>query len=178
MTTRPGLPLYMTLEKSLFARLLQSAAVSSVTRLGDFLDFGLLFKAFGNNYFVQISHIVTQYFAKVSKSIIFLVKSFLGNFYRHLATFYWSHWHHPLNRAGRDYTSCSITLQSVWRPPHRFRFSGRSEYRSPTPSLLLNFEFRVSPDIMNTKPMASQVQVQICYRANSTRLSWVPFERQ
>ena len=92
MTTRPGLPLYMTLEKSLFARLLQSAAVSSVTRLGDFLDFGLLFKAFGNNYFVQISHIVTQYFAKVSKSIIFLVKSFLGNFYRHLATFYWSHW--------------------------------------------------------------------------------------
>ena len=31
-------------------------------------------------------------FVKVSKSIIFLVKSFLGNFYRHLATFYWSQW--------------------------------------------------------------------------------------
>ena len=31
-------------------------------------------------------------FVKVSKSLIFLVKSFLGNFYRHLATFYWSHW--------------------------------------------------------------------------------------
>ena len=30
-------------------------------------------------------------FVKVSKSLIFLVKSFLGNFYRHLATFYWSH---------------------------------------------------------------------------------------
>ena len=30
------------------------------------------------------------YFAKVSKSLNFLVKSFLGNFYRHLATFYWS----------------------------------------------------------------------------------------
>ena len=29
---------------------------------------------------------------KVSKSIIFLVKSFLGNFYRHLAIFFWSHW--------------------------------------------------------------------------------------
>ena len=28
----------------------------------------------------------------VSKSIIFLVKSFLGNFYRHLAIFIWSHW--------------------------------------------------------------------------------------
>ena len=31
-------------------------------------------------------------FVKVSKSLIFLVKSFLGNFYRHLANFYWSHW--------------------------------------------------------------------------------------
>ena len=30
-------------------------------------------------------------FVKVSKSIIFLVKSFLGNFYRHLAIFIWSH---------------------------------------------------------------------------------------
>ena len=30
-------------------------------------------------------------FVKVSKSLIFLVKSFLGNFYKHLATFYWSH---------------------------------------------------------------------------------------
>ena len=65
-----------------------SYVVISVTRLGDFLDFGLLFKAFGNNYFVQISHIVTQYFVKVSKSIIFLVKSFLGNFYRNLAIFF------------------------------------------------------------------------------------------
>ena len=27
----------------------------------------------------------------MSKSIIFLVKSFLGNFYRHLAIFFWSH---------------------------------------------------------------------------------------
>ena len=28
----------------------------------------------------------------VSKCIIFKVKSFLGNFYRHLAIFFWSHW--------------------------------------------------------------------------------------
>ena len=32
-------------------------------------------------------------FVKVSKSFISLVKSFLGNFYRRLATFYWSHCH-------------------------------------------------------------------------------------
>ena len=31
-------------------------------------------------------------FVKVSKFIIFKVKSFLGNFWRHLAIFFWSHW--------------------------------------------------------------------------------------
>ena len=31
-------------------------------------------------------------FVKVLKSIIFLMKSFLGNFYRFLAIFFWSHW--------------------------------------------------------------------------------------
>ena len=51
----------------------------SVTRLGDLLHFGQIFKACRNNYFTQIAH--------KSKSLIFLVKSFLGNFYRHLATF-------------------------------------------------------------------------------------------
>ena len=34
----------------------------------------------------------TGNFVKVSKSLIFLEKSFLGNFYRQLAIFYWSHW--------------------------------------------------------------------------------------
>ena len=31
---------------------------TSVTRLGDLLDFGQLFKTFGNYYFFQISHIL------------------------------------------------------------------------------------------------------------------------
>ena len=31
---------------------------SSVTRLGDLLDFGKVFNAFGNNKFAQISHIL------------------------------------------------------------------------------------------------------------------------
>ena len=61
--------------------------VTSVTRLGDLLDFGQVLKAFGNNQFAKISHILSQFFVRVSKSIIFLVKSFLGNFYRHLAIF-------------------------------------------------------------------------------------------
>ena len=33
----------------------------SVTRLGDLLDFGQLFKAFGDNYFAQISLILRQF---------------------------------------------------------------------------------------------------------------------
>ena len=33
----------------------------SVTRLGDLLDFGQLFKGFGNNYFAQILHILRQF---------------------------------------------------------------------------------------------------------------------
>ena len=34
---------------------------SSVTRLGDLLEFGQIFKAFGNNKFAQISHILRQF---------------------------------------------------------------------------------------------------------------------
>ena len=33
----------------------------SVTRSGDFLDFGQLVKAFGNNLFAQISHILKEF---------------------------------------------------------------------------------------------------------------------
>ena len=33
----------------------------SVTRLGDLLDFGQLFKAFGNKKFAQIYHILRQF---------------------------------------------------------------------------------------------------------------------
>ena len=61
----------------------------SVTRFGDLLHFGQIFKACGINYFAL--HFYTI-FVKASKTFIFLVKSFLGNFYRHLATFFWSHW--------------------------------------------------------------------------------------
>ena len=34
---------------------------TSVIRLGDVLDFGQLLKAFGNNRFAQISHILRQF---------------------------------------------------------------------------------------------------------------------
>ena len=64
----------------------------SVTRLGDLLHFGQLFKAYCNNYFAKMALIIGQFFVKVSKSFIFLVKSFFGNFCRHFVTFYRSHY--------------------------------------------------------------------------------------
>ena len=45
----------------------------SVTRLGDLLHFGEIFKVLGNNYLAQITDIL-GIFLKVSKSFIFLVK--------------------------------------------------------------------------------------------------------
>ena len=50
--------------------------MTSVTRLGDLLEFGQLFKAFGNNCFAQISHILRQFLKGVkifnfSSEIIF-----------------------------------------------------------------------------------------------------------
>ena len=49
-------------------------------------------KSSGNNYFSGFAHIVMQFFVQVSKSFTFLVKLFLGNFYRHLEILIWSHW--------------------------------------------------------------------------------------
>ena len=54
---------------------------SCVTRLGDLLDFGQQLVCPNLPHSLEI-------FVKVSKSVIFLVKSFLGNFYRHLAIFF------------------------------------------------------------------------------------------
>ena len=42
------------------------------------------------------------FFVKVSKSIIYLLKSFLGKFYRHLAIFFWSHWSYCSLRASQE----------------------------------------------------------------------------
>ena len=68
----------------------QSANASigtSVTRLGDLLDFGQVFLSLWQQLICpNLSHSKAN-FGKLSKSSIFLLKSFLGNFYRHLAIF-------------------------------------------------------------------------------------------
>ena len=58
--------------------------VSSVTRLGEFLDFGQLFKDFGNIFLPKSHTFLGNFFQNLS---FFLVKSFLDNFYRLLAIF-------------------------------------------------------------------------------------------
>ena len=58
----------------------------SVTRLGDLLDFGNFLKPLAAINLPKSPTFLGN-FVKVSKSIIFQVKSFLGNFYRHLAIF-------------------------------------------------------------------------------------------
>ena len=59
-------------------------SVVGVTRLGDLLDFGQLFKAFEQQSFYPNLLPSKAIFVKVSKVKNFLVISFLGNFYRHL----------------------------------------------------------------------------------------------
>ena len=63
----------------------------SVTRLGDLLHFGYFSKPVATIIFTK-SHPLNAIFLKLLKSFILLGKLFLGNFYRHLAIFYRSHW--------------------------------------------------------------------------------------
>ena len=62
-------------------------SATSVTRLGDLLDFGHFLKPLAAINLPKSPTFLSNFFVQVSKSIIFLVKSFLGNFYRHLAIF-------------------------------------------------------------------------------------------
>ena len=50
----------------------------SVTRLGDLLNFGQIFKAFGNNYFSQIAHILGKFCKVVSKIFHFSSEILFG----------------------------------------------------------------------------------------------------
>ena len=59
---------------------------SRVTRLCNLLHFGTLFKACATIILPKLLTFLAI-FVKVSKSFICLLKSFLGNFYRHLVTF-------------------------------------------------------------------------------------------
>ena len=65
----------------------------------------------------------------MSKSFIFLVKSFLGNFYRHLATFYWSHWS-VRSRWCYKYTFCGANQGN---PKFKIIFQIKLHFQSSLP---------------------------------------------
>ena len=56
-------------------------------QIGRFITLWQLFKAHGNNYFAHSANWFLAIFVNLSKSFIFLAKSFLGNFYWHLGLF-------------------------------------------------------------------------------------------
>ena len=89
---------------------------TSVARLGNLLHFGQLFKACGNNYFAQIAHTLGN-FCKGVKIFLFLAKFFLGNFYRHLAIFFWSHCPQPPPpQKGRNLKMIAFAQSKVRNP--------------------------------------------------------------
>ena len=61
-------------------------------QVGQFIGLWATFQSLGQEIVCPNLPHSKAILVKVSKSLILLVKSFLGNFYRHLATFYWSHW--------------------------------------------------------------------------------------
>ena len=80
----------------------------------------------------------------MSKSFIFLVKPFLGNFYRHLAIFIWSHWLQIILSA----THCKLATDCD--QPERacsffFFFSTGSEYRWLQDGLRLSHPWGLGP---------------------------------
>ena len=70
---------------------------ASVTRLGDLLDFGQLFKAFVQPFILPKS---PTFFSNLCKGVkIFNLSSeiIFGQLYRHFVTFYWSHCIEPMS---------------------------------------------------------------------------------
>ena len=61
ITIGPGLTLNIYFHASATCQRGSKRFIISVTRLGDLLDFGQVFKAYGNNQFAQISHILRQF---------------------------------------------------------------------------------------------------------------------
>ena len=60
-------------------------------QIGRFIELWSTFQSLWHQLFCPIWPHFQAIFVKVSRSFIFLVESFLGEFSRHLVTFYWSH---------------------------------------------------------------------------------------
>ena len=75
----------------LYFRLFNTVDSKQCDQIGRFIGLGATFASLWQQLiYANLPHSLAI-FVNVSKSIIFLVKSLLGNFYRHLVTFFWSH---------------------------------------------------------------------------------------
>ena len=80
-----------------------------MTRFGDLLDFGHLLKPLAEMNLPKSPKFLGN-FCKVLKSFIFIVQSFLGNFYRHLAIF---SGHTGKEASGRSRVSITIIMCQI-----------------------------------------------------------------
>ena len=79
--------LHLSLNVKCHSCVQMSLVVASVTRLGDLLHFGQIFKTCGNNYFAESAQIFGIF--KGVKIFHFSSEFIFGQL---LATFYWSRW--------------------------------------------------------------------------------------
>ena len=86
-----------------FSVLLVSSEIDSIQllhyqcdQIGRFIGLGATFQSLRPQLICPNLLHSKAIFVKVSKSLIFLVKLFLGNFYGHLAILQWPHWSRPL----------------------------------------------------------------------------------
>ena len=97
---------------------------NSVARLGDLLQLGNFSKPVVTIILPKSSTLLCN-FCKGVKIFHFSSKFILGNFYRHLTTFYWSHWL-KMARSREQFLSPSLTstigttfstLKPIWNVP-------------------------------------------------------------
>ena len=80
-----------TTKNNLYFSLSKYAICNQCHQIGRFIALWATFQSLWYQLFCPNCPHFEAFFVKVSKSFIVLAKSFLGNFYRHLATIYWSH---------------------------------------------------------------------------------------
>ena len=84
-------------------------------QIGRFIELWATFQSLWQQLICPNHPYYLAIFVKVSKSFIFKVKTFLGNFNRHLATFYWSLWlNYLLALLSMEIGHCKACLQLDW----------------------------------------------------------------
>ena len=97
--------------------------------VGIYCTLGIFSKPMAKIILPNFAHIFRQIFVKLSKAFILPVKSVLGYFYRHLPTFYWSHWQAilvnlgliPVQKIERLFREIGQKQTSVANPINIFR---------------------------------------------------------